>query len=126
MAELYITGKANDPEFSRAEMLAHHLSANFDFDVKIEPIHPDKWPEHQKAVYLANNWNKRRAFDRTIKSVCELDQIICRQTGELLGSTRDFIQLIKRWYNIELNFTAEYLDTITNESYERLVKNNAE
>ncbi|KAI8843289.1 hypothetical protein BJ741DRAFT_660332 [Chytriomyces cf. hyalinus JEL632] len=103
MSSIILAGCEQDKTFEKAEALAYHLAANLaDYTIEINTIPPEEWDSYKKSVYEENEWALRRARDRKIKKVDELDQLIWRESGELIGNTRDYIELMKHAYGEEV------------------------
>ena len=67
--------------------LAYHLSANLpDYGAEIIFVSPDDFDEFRSEVYAKYKWDTRTARDRTIKKPQDLQQIIYRKSGELIGT----------------------------------------
>ncbi|KAI8914778.1 hypothetical protein DFJ77DRAFT_463295 [Powellomyces hirtus] len=122
MAHFVIAGKANDPEYAKAEMLAHHLRTNLpDFHIELIPKHPSQWEEYVRNTYTQKRWSERMARDRTYKDPARLQQMIWRKSGELIGDTGDFLKMMKETYNEELNLSDDLLNDISKETMASLV-----
>ncbi|KAJ3018235.1 putative malate dehydrogenase 1B [Thoreauomyces humboldtii] len=126
MAHFVIAGRANDPEYAKAEMLAHHLHANLpDFHVELVPKHPDQWDEYVQTTFAQRRWAHRMASDRTYKQPdsTSLPQMIWRKSGELIGNTKDFMRMMNETYNEQMTLDDDMLSDISNEIMTQLSSN---
>ncbi|KAJ3054705.1 putative malate dehydrogenase 1B [Rhizophlyctis rosea] len=123
MADFILAGKADDPQYARAEMLGHHLSLNLPhYRFEPRPIVPDEWDEVARKIYVQYDWADRPARDRTIKVPGDaLQQMVWRRSGELIGNANDFISLMKATYNQELDISQDTLDAIAQENLKTLL-----
>ena len=86
MVHIQLAGKASDPIFAQAEMLAYYMEKNLpDFNVTVTFKSDADWSGFVEKIYQKNIWHSRVARDRTIKSVQSLDQLIWYDSGELIG-----------------------------------------
>ncbi|KAI9190861.1 uncharacterized protein BJ171DRAFT_538454 [Polychytrium aggregatum] len=121
MAHFVVAGRSNDPEFARAEALGCHLAHNLpNFRVDIIMLPPPEWPDYQRTVYIQNGWDHRMSFDRKMKTPDQLDQMIWRRSGQLIGDTSDFVKLIWHAYRIQLNLPDSLLVEIAEENHRNL------
>ncbi|XP_010127935.1 PREDICTED: putative malate dehydrogenase 1B, partial [Chlamydotis macqueenii] len=89
------TGKANCPNYAKAELLADYLQANLpDFRVHKIIQHPDKWEQWLHDICEMNGWEHRQS------------PIIWRELldrggkGLLLGGVNDFLEYAQRYYGV--------------------------
>ncbi|TPX66454.1 hypothetical protein SpCBS45565_g04463 [Spizellomyces sp. 'palustris'] len=103
-------------------MLAHHLNINLpSFHITLLPQHPDDWPDYARQIFIQNGWANRMAHDRTFKTPEGLEQMIWRESGELIGDTKDFLKFIKQAYDQEYNLDDGTLADIAKENYEEVL-----
>ncbi|KAJ3146915.1 putative malate dehydrogenase 1B [Geranomyces variabilis] len=121
MAHFIIAGRANDPEYARAEMLAHHLHANLpDFHITLVPKAPSSWQDYVATTFAQNRWDARMSRDRKFKKPEDLNQMIWRDSGELIGDTANFLRMMKETYDQELQIDDDLLLEVSKENMEAL------
>ncbi|KAJ3147663.1 putative malate dehydrogenase 1B [Geranomyces michiganensis] len=121
MAHFIIAGRANDPEYARAEMLAHHLHANLPaFHITLVPKHPTSWADYVATTFARNRWDARMSYDRRFHKPEDLNQLVWRNSGELIGDAADFLRMMKARYNQELQIDEELLVEVSKENMEAL------
>ncbi|KAI9105387.1 hypothetical protein DFS34DRAFT_588723 [Phlyctochytrium arcticum] len=124
MAHFMIAGRADDVEYARAELLAHHLHRNLpDFHATFLPQRAEQCSDYIRKLFMKNRWDRRMARDRKYKGTEDLPQCIWRESGELIGSTADFLKLIKDTYGQEYDVEDSVLAEIAQENYKRLLAN---
>ncbi|KAI9332382.1 hypothetical protein BDR26DRAFT_824029, partial [Obelidium mucronatum] len=100
---IILAGCEDDKGFEKAEALAYHLCANLpEYSIEINLVPLKEWDSYKRSVYQENGWDNRRARDRKIKTLDELQQIIWRDSGELIGNTEDYIKLVGNFNNDQL------------------------
>ncbi|KAI8818573.1 uncharacterized protein EV422DRAFT_537543 [Fimicolochytrium jonesii] len=126
MAHFVIAGKADDIEFAKAEVLAHRLLTNLpDFHADFILKHPREWDAFVEATVTQNHWTHRLARDRTLKTPKNLPQLIWRESGELIGNTKDFLDLMKATYDQDLDVNDIELRRIAEENMSELLAHTA-
>ena len=67
-------------------MLGYHLQKNLpDFHIQVIQKQEQEWNDYRSDLYQSKKWGIRLAADRTIKDVVDLQQLIYRPSGELIG-----------------------------------------
>ncbi|NXI50031.1 MDHC protein, partial [Chloroceryle aenea] len=106
MARLVLAGKANCPQYAKAELLADYLQTNLpDFRVHKITQHPDKWEQWLHDICEMNRWEHKQS------------PIIWRELldrggkGLLLGGLNEFLEYVQHYYGItSMMLTEEMLD----------------
>ncbi|NXL57812.1 MDH dehydrogenase, partial [Chordeiles acutipennis] len=105
------TGKANCPDYAKAELLADYLQANLpDFRVHKITQHPDKWEQWLHDICEMNGWEHRQS------------PIIWRELldrggkGLLLGGVNDFLEYAQQYYGITSMMLSEEMLDIAEEN----------
>ncbi|NXS53555.1 MDHC protein, partial [Brachypteracias leptosomus] len=99
------TGKANCPDYAKAELLADYLQANLpDFRVHKITQHPDKWEQWLHDICEMNGWEHKQS------------PIVWRELldrggkGLLLGGVNEFLDYTQHYYGItSVKLTEEML-----------------
>ncbi|KAI8898921.1 hypothetical protein BC833DRAFT_525316 [Globomyces pollinis-pini] len=118
MVHIILSGKCNDPQFAKAEMLSYFLQKNLpDFNITIVPQHPNEYQSYLNKIYKENGWEFTLARDRKIKKPDNLNQCIWISSGQLIGNTDDFLVYVKESYGQEsLIEDPDLLESIAQES----------
>ncbi|XP_021256435.1 putative malate dehydrogenase 1B isoform X3 [Numida meleagris] len=106
MAKLVLAGRADCPQYAKAELLADYLQANLP-DVRVHKVvqHPGRWEQWLRDVCEMNGWEHkwspiiwRELLDRGGK-------------GLLLGGLSEFLEYAQHYYGItSIMLTEEVLD----------------
>ncbi|NXI42928.1 MDHC protein, partial [Galbula dea] len=111
MAKLVLAGKADCPNYAKAERLADYLQANLpDFRVHKITQQPDKWEQWLHDICEMNGWEHsqspiiwRELLDRGGK-------------GLLLGGVNDFLEYAQHYYGVTSVMLSEEMLDIAEEN----------
>ncbi|KAJ3413157.1 hypothetical protein HDV05_008360 [Chytridiales sp. JEL 0842] len=96
------------------EAEARHLTANLpSYGVEvILQANTSEFDAYKKSLYEENQWRVRFARDRTMKAPKDLQQVVWRRSGELIGNASDYFKLLLFFFLLlllSMGFTLEEL-----------------
>ncbi|XP_036277610.1 putative malate dehydrogenase 1B isoform X1 [Pipistrellus kuhlii] len=121
MAKFVLAGRADDPYYAKAELLADYLQKNLpDFHIYKITQHPHDWEEWLKDVCEKNKWSHksspiiwRELLDRGGK-------------GLLLGGYNEFLEHAQLYYGVTSSMTSELMKAIALENMEAHIQKELE
>ncbi|XP_008143512.1 putative malate dehydrogenase 1B [Eptesicus fuscus] len=121
MAKFVLAGRADDPYYAKAELLADYLQKNLpDFHIFKITQHPHVWEEWLRDVCEKNKWSHksspiiwRELLDRGGK-------------GLLLGGYNEFLEHAQLYYGVTSSMTTELMKAIAQENLEAHIQKELE